>query len=250
MARLEINTTLQGSLIRRYWRDGKVVLYAACQPVLDLAGQIDAGDLKRRTRMLLIAKPVEDYLTGLWVATGSVFAKETVNQIQHAQAKSDEWDFWEDHFRRYIRERSAAKLLEIMDTQAEMVNALIDAIVEDALTEGASIYEVQRALREDLPGRLTEITKYQAERIARTEVIGASNTGSFEGAKESGVALAKNWSTSGLPGIRQTHLDYEALGSVPMDYEYATGLLYPGDPDCPDGSDIINCRCSPTYETD
>jgi hypothetical protein len=104
-------------------------------------------------------------------------------------------------------------------------------------------------IRSSLIDGLTEINSFQAERIARTEVIGASNTGSFEGAMETGVALGKEWMTSGLPNIRQSHLDYEAMGTVDMDYEYNTGLQYPGDPNG-DPEEIINCRCVPTYSID
>lgn len=76
------------------------------------------------------------------------------------------------------------------------------------------------------------------------------NTASFENAKASGVALAKIWSTSGLPDVRETHRYYESLGPVDMDYEYAPGLKYPGDPHCRDSKELDGCRCSIVYKVD
>jgi hypothetical protein len=96
---------------------------------------------------------------------------------------------------------------------------------------------------------MTLINRYQAERIARTEVIGASNKGSFDAAERTGLVKTKEWATSGLPGIRQSHLDYEALGEMEMDYEYNTGLMYPGDPNG-DPEEIINCRCTHIFNVD
>jgi hypothetical protein len=144
-----------------------------------------------------------------------------------------------------MRERTLLKTHAIMDTQTEIVNGMIDKVIERGIEQGWGVEKIQRAMRDDLIEGLTEINRFQAERIARTEVIGASNTGSFEGAKEEGVAIGKEWMTSGLPNIRQSHLDYEAMGTVDMDYEYNTGLQYPGDPNG-DPDEIINCYIGET----
>jgi hypothetical protein len=61
--------------------------------------------------------------------------------------------------------------------------------------------------------------------------------------------MKKAWLTSGLPGIRQSHLDYEALGDVEMEYDFAPGLQYPGDPEG-EPEEIINCRCTVIYNVD
>ena len=78
----------------------------------------------------------------------------------------------------------------------------------------------------------------------------SNNTASFEGAKESGVALSKEWLTSGLPDVKEMHKYYESLGPVEMDYEYAPGLKYPGDPHCKDPKELDGCRCTIVFNVE
>jgi len=250
MPRLIIDAIKQRSLSRFFWRQGQKILFAIQQPVIDLSGEISPESLKQRIPYLMKPGIIRGYVTDIWVKSGSLFAVDTIRRIHKVLQKQEEdIDFWEDFFRRYVNERSLLKTGAIMDTQTQIVNNLIDEILEEGYQNGLGIPEIQRQMRDRLIEGLTSINKYQAERIARTEVIGASNTGSFEGAKETGVALGKEWMTSGLPGIRQSHLYYEFLGVVDMDYEYNTGLQYPGDPNG-EAEEIINCRCSPGYNVD
>ena len=97
---------------------------------------------------------------------------------------------------------------------------------------------------------MVTIQAYHAERIARTEVIGASNRGSFEAAFRSGLSMQKGWLTSGLKGIRGSHLLYGGMDFQNMDYEYNAGLKYPGDPEAEDPGEVINCRCTIVYNVD
>jgi len=81
-----------------------------------------------------------------------------------------------------------------------------------------------------------------------TEVGGASNTGSFMAAQENSEGVKKEWiHIPGLKTSRDNHAGFESMGPVEMDYEYAPGLKYPGDPDCNDPEEIINCYCSIGY---
>jgi len=253
---LTVNQTLQRSLKKKYWEKGITTLTVIQAPILDRVMDIDPRDLKLRVAGLINKKPMIDYLQGLWTRIGTIFAVQTERKLRgkssgiQMEIKQDpRVDYWEDYFRHYINERSQKITGQIMDTQTQIVNNLIDGILEDATTEGASIYEIQKTMRDELSKNLTMINKYQAERIARTEVIGASNKGSFDSASQSGLCRTKSWRTSGLPGIRQSHLDFEAMGEVEMDYEYDSGLQYPGDPE---GSpeEIVNCRCSQIFNVD
>ena len=61
--------------------------------------------------------------------------------------------------------------------------------------------------------------------------------------------MKKGWLTSGLKGVRDSHLLYESQGFVSMDYEYAPGLKHPGDPNGA-ANEIINCRCTIIYNVD
>ena len=99
-----------------------------------------------------------------------------------------------------------------------------------------------------------EIHRWRALRIARTEVLSASNEGMMMGAAEMGEAMTKIWLSTGYPGpgghMRE---DHEAMNDVAVDvnepFTLPDGVQmdYPGDPDAPP-EHVINCRCSIAFE--
>jgi hypothetical protein len=238
------------SLTILYWKQGKKMLHVLQQPVIDIASEISPEELKERSKRLMNPEKVNEYISGLWSRTGAVFAVDMIRRVEKIAKKAEDgYDFWEDYFRRYTRERSMMIAREIVDGQVIAVNSTIDGLLQEGMERGIGIPEIQRAMRKDLLDAMTEINIYQAERIARTEVIGASNKGSFDGAVASGLDMKKVWMTSGKPGVRPTHQEYERKGPVDMQYSYAQGLKHPGDPDG-DPEEIINCRCTIGYEVD
>ncbi len=254
---VRIDERLRRSLISRYWKEGIKTLTVCQAQVIQWAGMIDPNELKSRVNSLLQREPMNKYLEGLWQKTGATFALQTDRKIRakgkaftpDMEIKADEIDFWEDYFRHYYNERSQSKLRMIMDTQTEIVNRIIDKVLDEGMTTGQGIPALQRQMVNELSDGLTLINKYQAERIARTEVIGSSNKGSFEAADRTGLVKAKAWRTSGLPGVRPSHQTNEGLGEVSMDYVYTGNCKYPGDPNGEAG-EIINCRCTHIFEVD
>jgi len=83
--------------------------------------------------------------------------------------------------------------------------------------------------------------KWRNERIARTEIIGASNRGSFEGMRQSDVVKEKEWLSAFLPTSRQWHTDMDGE-HVPLESAFSNGLLHPGDAGPAD--EVVNCVCS------
>lgn len=250
MPKLLINSVLQRSFKKLFWKQGQKVLRLIQEPVLELAGNIEPDQLKARVKFLLKPEPVKEYVSQVWVKTGAAFAVDTIKRVHKVARKQEiDLDFWEEYFRYYTRERSAMIAGEILDTQAALINNLIDSILEDAHTEGAGIPEIMRSIRDDLENGLTVINNYQSERIARTEVIGSSNKGSFDGALQTGVDMQKEWINSGLPGMRQSHIIYGSMGAQRMDFQYAPGLRHPGDPEG-SADEVINCRCTIGYIVD
>lgn len=118
------------------------------------------------------------------------------------------------------------------------------------LAEGAADGESIPQLMERI-GKVFEDAKgYRAERIARTEVVGASNAGSqraYEAAEEQGLTLTKTWLAALDERTRSAHIDAHGQ-TVPTRSAFDVGgqaLMYPGDPN---GSawNTVNCRCT-TY---
>lgn len=65
----------------------------------------------------------------------------------------------------------------------------------------------------------------RAQLIAKTELDNADAMGAVLGWSQTGKVSGKEWQTDGDPCA--TCLSYEALGVVPLDYEYAPGLMAP-----------------------
>lgn len=113
--------------------------------------------------------------------------------------------------------------------------------VSKAIETGAS---TERLTAEILTMR--EFATYRAETIARTEVNGAYNAGTYESNQALGDVgpVEKYWIATGDDRTRQTHR--EADGQVRgFSDPFSVGgseMLYPHDPAGP-AKEIVNCRC-------
>ena len=91
-----------------------------------------------------------------------------------------------------------------------------------------------------------------AARQASDLVTGAENKGRLDSmyrASDEGFSVKKYWMATLDNRTRETHRKYDGLDPVELDYEYAPGLKRPKDPDCPDLSEVCNCRCRILYDT-
>jgi len=248
--RITTNETAQRSLTKQYWKEARDVLYKTAYPVIELSDKISPAELKNRVPSLLKPELMDKYILNLWSKVGGKFATDMVRKLMSLKELEDyHLQSWEQGFKAYMAERSRKITKQILSTEAENINLLIDKIVSDAMYSGEGISTISGKMQEMFIKDMVVIQNYEAERIARTEVIGASNKGSYDGALSTGLPIQKGWSTSGLSGIRQTHLLYESFGWVSMDKEFAPGLRHPGDPSG-SADEIINCRCRLIYNVD
>lgn len=72
---------------------------------------------------------------------------------------------------------------------------ILASIIATGLEAGESIPQIRRAIQD----KFSEFSKTQAERITRTEVARATNTGIVDAYRQSGVVEGKQWLTSGDP---------------------------------------------------
>ncbi len=90
------------------------------------------------------------------------------------------------------------------------------------------------------------INKVSQIRNARTMTTGAENAGrldSYKDLNEQGVEMRKVWIATPDSRTRASHIDIDGE-EVDIDAEFSNGCKCPGDPDCPDTSEVWNCRCS------
>lgn len=250
--RIKPSQSAQRSLTTLYWKEARKVLLEISKPVLAAADNTTPQGLKNKVDQLLSPEKMEKYLNELWVKVGGKFAHDTERLIvKRKSLEEPRIDEWEEGFRMYAADRSKQIAKKIIQTQADYIKIAIDKVINDAQVTGEAISTISGAIKEEFAKDLIIMQRYEAERIARTEVIGASNKGSFDGAKASGLDMKKGWLHSGIytPGYRQNHVDYETRGYINMDDEFAPGLQYPGDPNA-DPGEIINCRCTIIYSVD
>ena len=127
---------------------------------------------------------------------------------------------------------------------AEEVNEVTREKIRKALVKGldagegipqisqriADVFEINRGSRTD--------------KIARTEIVGASNNGTYHGYVESEIVETHTWIDSRDERVRTTPHNHRLDGEeVKLGERFSNGLLHPHDPGGAAGN-VINCRCT------
>lgn len=136
-------------------------------------------------------------------------------------------------------------LIERINNITEGTRDTLRKILADLMAEGVGIPNMAR----EIVKRTGEINKVRATRIARTEVIGASNYGSLLGVQQAGIAVKKVWISTRDVRTRDAHLAADGQ-AVNLDQDFTVNgeqLSFPGDPKGSTGN-VINCRCAIGYE--
>lgn len=244
MKKVTVSESSVRSFTSHYKREAAIALLKTVDPVIQKALTTPPDDLKRSVPHLLKGDYVQECLKRLYKTVGVHFARSIAKQIK--AKKSDNWELF---YSRYSNDRSKKITGQIMTTLEDNVNKTIDRVTGRMTEEGAGVVKIGKELQAELDSEFTDIMTWEAQRIAQTEVIGTANSASFESAKDAGIeGMLKAWVTRGDAKTRESHMSYQGEGSVEMDYEYNTGLQYPGDENCDLPEEIINCRCTVAYE--
>lgn len=128
---------------------------------------------------------------------------------------------------------------EIVKNVAKFTQSMLDTdrdtlikILTDSLQDGKSVPEIRGAIQAEFD----TISKNQAQRITRTEILRASNQGALDAYKQSGIVEGKQWLTAGAVD------ECEAYdGQV----ESLEGSFYGSKSEFADGDPPLhpNCRC-------
>lgn len=125
-------------------------------------------------------------------------------------------------------QKNVAKFTQSMlDTDRETLSNLI----LNGLEQGLSVPEI----RNSITNKFEDIRKVQSSRITRTEVMRASNMGSLDAYKQSGIVEAKQWLTA---GATDECAAYEGQTESLDGNFYDTSEFADGDPPL-----HPNCRC-------
>lgn len=109
---------------------------------------------------------------------------------------------------------------------------------------------IQRAMErgEDIRDAVNEVLwdleTWRAERIARTESMGAINGGYLDSMVSAGITK-KMWVAALDERVRTTHAEANGqVRDIAEPFQVGKALLqFPADPTCPYPEEVVNCRC-------
>ena len=206
------------------------------------------------------------YLRRLVNEVGYFFAQREATRAR-SQVKSGVFTFsgverkefdetvWSSEVQMYINSYVATKIVSITDTTRDWIESTIRDIVRTGMDEGLGSREIARMVRNKMLESRAEYAFWRAERIARTEVMAASNYGSISAAEAFSTRGRKEWISGNDGRTRATHRP-GAVATVPIPQPFRVGyalLKAPGVPFQGAGgpdvvSEIVNCRCAVGFD--
>jgi virulence-associated protein VapD len=224
----------RNSFQRKYATKTYQALLKQLKPVLEANSVQDM-------RTTLSSLPVEELYKELYTDVGDTFARLSYENLKgYKYLTTKAIPSWIQQMINYALKSRRIKDVT-QNTQDEVSNEIVKAL-EKGLGE-------QDTMKEIVANTLIT-SQLRAERIARTEIISASNAGSLEGARASGLKLNKKWITTPDDRTRESH-KAENIGQaiVPLEEKFFIDgeyLDYPGDVNG-SAKNVINCRCTQVY---
>lgn len=187
----------------------------------------------------------------LYTLVGADFAREQYNRLKGLDIDllTKEEDTWYNYLRHYVKNRLWKRIENVNKTSISTAGRIINDVLEQSVTEGLGAYETATRIKRGLIDDGIRYNQWRALRIARTEIMSASNVGSMEGAKATGEALEKFWVPTFDSRTRDTHLSVESQNPKMMNEPFLVGMYqmqHPGDP-AGGAEEVINCRCAIAY---
>lgn len=207
----------------------------------------EAGGSPELAAALITKDSLQELLEELYVVCGNQFALETYQEltsVKSMQTKASPTETvqntWLGRLKQFISTEGANRLRSMVETTRKQVRKVLNQVVED----GLGVAEGARVLRREI----ASISQARAVTITRTEILSASNLGSYEGARATGLDLEKGWLVS-LDG-RERDSHRAANGQyVPLNGLFTVGgypARYPGDSSLP-AKEVVRCRCTIIY---
>ena len=190
---------------------------------------------------------MKDDLIRMYMLVGNTFGEPVYSRLNKFLGGTFD-DKWERSFLFYIERNRFPLIKTVEDTLKGRLSKLISIGQSDGL--GADqIADIITSAR-----GLSALTQAQAIRIARTEIVTASNFSTQQAALSTGLSLTKEWVATGGSRTRADHALMD-LAQVDLDkpFELPDGSLmdFPGDNSYgAPANQVINCRCASGYNTD
>jgi hypothetical protein len=181
--------------------------------------------------------PLRDAYNKIYTMVAIPFARRSNEDLVGKMKQDEDWV-------RRVMQYLGIALNDRLDAVTLTSKNKISKILSMGIQEGASIQDMASRIASDVGG------VSRATRIARTEVISASNLGSIEGARATGLPLDKVWLATRDNRTRETHSQSDGQ-RVAIDEVFNIGgslLDFPGDwSNNASVAELVNCRCTVIY---
>ena len=244
---------------RRTFR--KIFLRALDQQIKPLLRQVSEINVNNTiiNDVIVDNTGVEKSYEQLYKTVGLEFAqfeRQQALKSKPANMQIKENDFWESTFLSSIEAYISTGLVgsnirAVGDTSKEHLQKLLNELMLEVQEMGLSSSAAQTMLRDRLTSRWHRDMRFRTERIVRTELTRASNWGSVEGIKSTGIPMYKFWVATISTQTRKAHdLANGQKRDLNEPFEVDGELLmFPGDISLgATAKNIVNCRCTVTYQ--
>jgi len=224
------------------WAQGvfRKALIATIRPITEA----DSAEQALQRVEYLDGGAIEKAYLDVYGRVGSWFAVDAQKSLKSYgavfQTKSDETVF-DRRMRNYVAISLRDRLQGVLDTTTNRARRKLF----EGIQNGDGIEKIAREMVRAGSG-IADVAR--ARVIARTEIISASNKGSLEGAKDTGIPLKKEWLATRDNRTRIEHAEADGQ-AVLMDQDFIVmgeEMEYPGDPSG-SAANVINCRCTQIY---
>jgi hypothetical protein len=216
-------------------REARNAILKSIKPVQDL---LNSGSIERTKNNISIDDtPMMEFYRRLYTNVGERFGRESFESLAGKMKQEGDWT---QAVSQWIGV-SAFERIELVNLHTK---DRIVRLMDTAIREGWSIQDLSARMASDVGG------VNRATRIARTEIISASNKGSLEGARATNLPLNKVWLATRDDRTRETHSAIDGQ-EVPMDepfdidgykLDFAGDFTHGAPPE-----EVINCRCTQIY---
>ena len=146
------------------------------------------------------------------------------------------FDIDDEENRKILKEKVFKFAEEVNETTKEKLRVALSI----GILEGEGVAELSKRVVKAMNVRIK-----QANTIARTETIGTANTATFQGYKQSGIKMKKQWLSAHDTRTRDAHARMDGV-TIDLDENfnvYGVKMKYPHDPSG-GANNLVNCRCT------
>lgn len=240
-----IQTRLEG-----YFKDEQKTISAA---ISRGSAEDASGNVAHALSTIEQAGTLKHLIVTLYQDVGTDVGDETAKDLKYDRKPFQRKDTATDVFSLNLYAPDVlVYLLSMAGEKVQQIDSTTLAQLQSALEEGTRLGEsVQKLSKRVDDLYLAQIIPNRSQVIAATEVVAASNWGSNEAAKASGLVLNKVWLATEDSHTRPDHAAADGQ-EVGLDEPFTVGddqLMFPGDSSLGAGADeLVYCRCTQYFK--